>query len=105
MNHLTRLASALALACLPDTRAFAQVNGRNGAFWHDHDRWGHMMFGGVGMILFWGIIVVLIVLLVRVVSGGSASRARTPMEILQERFAKGEISKEEYEERRKMLSN
>ncbi|WP_366554824.1 SHOCT domain-containing protein [Aquibaculum sediminis] len=65
------------------------------------------------MIAFWGAIIVLLVLLVRWFGGAStpnppssasASR-RSPLEILQERFAKGEIDKEDYEERRKLLSD
>jgi putative membrane protein len=53
----------------------------------------------------------LIVLLVRwiaVTDGGGRGNtpARpTPLEILQERFAKGEIDKQEHEERRKLLGN
>ena len=72
--------------------------------------WGHMMFGGVMMIVFWGGIILLVVLLVR--SFGSsklgdfnASTPATPLDILKERFAKGEIDKTEYDERRKILSD
>jgi len=72
--------------------------------------WGHMIFGGFMMILFWGAIIALVVLLVRWLGGGpthgpASPRHRTPLEILQERFAKGEIDKEEYEERRRLLSD
>ena len=70
-----------------------------------------MIFGSLMMIIFWGGIVVLIVLLVRWLGGASTSShapllpsRQTPLEILQARFAKGEIDKEEYEERRKLLS-
>jgi len=64
--------------------------------------WGYGMFGGFGMLLFWGVVIVLAVLLLRQVTrGGTRSRAR---QILEERYAKGEISKEEFDERRKDLS-
>ena len=64
--------------------------------------WGYGMFGGFGMLLFWGAIIVLAALLLRQVTGGGArSRAR---QILEERYAKGEISKEEFDERLKDLS-
>jgi putative membrane protein len=67
--------------------------------------WGGMIFGPIMMI----VIVVLIVLLVRwlVESGrGSASPGsslQTPLDILKERYAKGEIDKDEFEERRHVL--
>ena len=39
--------------------------------------WGYGMFGGFGMLLFWGAIIVLAALLLRQVTGGGArSRAR-----------------------------
>lgn len=64
------------------------------------------MGGGLGMVLFWGLIILLIVLAVR----GFGSRRdsvppdhKTPLQILDERYARGEIEKEEYEERRKTL--
>ena len=73
--------------------------------------WGHMMFGGVMMIVFWGGIILLIVSLVRSFGGSSQSGGlnalprATPLDILKERFAKGEIDKKEYDERRKTLSD
>ncbi|SHF67890.1 putative membrane protein [Modicisalibacter ilicicola DSM 19980] len=85
------------------------------SFWHPAWGWGHMFFGGLMMIVFWGGIIALVVLLVRWLSRNDAlgrsdtsdsgsSRRPTPLEILQERYARGEIDKQEYEERRKDLS-
>jgi len=75
--------------------------------------WGYGMFGGIGMILFWGVLIILVVLLVRGVAGGWPSRSASwprqtgssALDILKERYAKGEISKEEYEERKKTLAD
>lgn len=70
--------------------------------------WGHMLFGGLMMVLFWGGIIALIVLFVRGwnrgESGAAVPQRPTPLELLQERYALGEIDKREYEERRKDLS-
>jgi putative membrane protein len=60
------------------------------------------------MILFLAAVVALVVLLVRWLvgtrQGGSAGQpAKTPLDILRERFARGEIDKEEFEERRRIL--
>jgi putative membrane protein len=74
--------------------------------------WG----GGVGwlgpifMVLFWGLIVVLIVLLIRwLLSSTHAKTSSVPqedsaLEILKKRYARGEINKEEFEAKKKDLS-
>ena len=88
--------------------AMAQANGQYG---HHHDwggGWGHMLFGGGMMLLFWGGLIALVVLAVGWLgrsnssdsAGASGSRA---LEILQERYARGEIEREEYEQRRRDL--
>ena len=73
--------------------------------------WGHMIFGSLMMVLFWGGIIVAVVLLFRRVGGGSTGAAappsstKTALEILKERFARGDIDKEEFEERKRLLSD
>ena len=54
----------------------------------------------LGMAVFWGAIVALIVWAVR---GGLSGRRDTPHEILRQRLAEGSISVEEYEQRRAAL--
>lgn len=87
-------------------------------YWHMHDGWGHMMglgstmFGGIGMVLFWGVIIVVVALFARSFTGGSRTEAlsglshsgSTALGILQERYAKGEISQAEYEQHKKTLT-
>jgi putative membrane protein len=61
---------------------------------------------GLGMILFWGLLVLGIVWLVRELSGRGPRAARSgseALEILDRRLAEGEISIEEHEQRRKAL--
>ena len=81
------------------------------------DSWG--MYGDVGagwwivmmvmMVLFWGAIVAAVVWLVRGVSRGGSERGgerisrESPVEILERRFAEGEITAEDYRARREVL--
>jgi putative membrane protein len=70
--------------------------------------WGGMFLGPLFMIAWLAILVAVIVLVVRWLGGGAfgvSPRARTSREILDERFARGEIDHEEYEKRRKALSS
>jgi len=80
----------------------------------DGDRWHHMDGWGGGWMWLWGVammilFVVLIVWLARAVTGGSASSPTRPdpndraREILAERYARGELSTEEYRERVEQL--
>ena len=68
--------------------------------------WG-MGFGVVFMLLFWGLIIFGIVALIRCLlaqsSPGRDSRDKTPLEIVQERYARGEIDREEYEQKKRDL--
>jgi putative membrane protein len=65
--------------------------------------WGfgpHMWFGGMHMILFWAAVIVAIVLLVRHRSKtptGHGAVDEAPLEILRKRYARGEITKEEFD--------
>lgn len=99
-------AAALLAAATP---ASAQDGrGPGWMMWDTQGGWGGVMGSGFGMIVFWGLIVLLIVLAARWFSssGDVGGRAeKTPLQILQERYARGEIDKEEYEERRKTLSS
>lgn len=57
------------------------------------------------MILFWGLVIAGVVWLVRSLAGGQhGSHRRDPVEVLDHRLASGEISVEEYRERRELLS-
>ena len=64
-----------------------------------------MMFGGLWMLIFWGGLIALIVWGIKKLTerGGSTSR-QTPLDVAKERYAKGEISREEFEQVKKDLS-
>ncbi len=70
--------------------------------------WGGMIFGSIMMIVFIAVIVGAVVLVIRWTGlGGSAvaGGANKARHILDERFARGEIDKDDYEERKRVLSD
>ena len=76
--------------------------------WHDGMGWW-MVFGMVWMVVFWGVIVALVVwgikrLTERGRSGPRNSERRDVLDIVKERYARGEISKEEFDQIKKDLS-
>jgi putative membrane protein len=108
MRKLLQSATAFAgwLAAAP--AAMAEGVGDRDMWWGPGWGYGHMMFGGLMMIVFWGGVILLIILAVRWLGGESAPRVQGParstaLDILKERYARGEIDRQEYEERRKVL--
>lgn len=76
--------------------------------------WYGMFLGPLMMILFVALIVVIVVLIVRWLGGSSSNHHETPrqrpqgggrdaLDILRERFARGEIDEEEYNRRKRLL--
>ncbi len=70
--------------------------------------WGDGWWGfGMGLVwlVFLGLIVTGIVLVIRGSSEGGSGRSRgtSALDILDDRFARGEIDREEYEERKRVL--
>lgn len=80
-----------------------------GDYYHGRHMWDGdwMFFGPLMMIAFVAVIVVVVVLLVRGLGGhhatSPASSDSNALDILKERFARGEIDKEDYEERKRIL--
>lgn len=78
--------------------------------WGPWGGWGHMFgFGGIMMlfvILFWALVIAGIVYAIRAIGAGPArpdSGRNSALEILKERYAKGELDTQEYEERKRAL--
>ncbi|MDY0410234.1 SHOCT domain-containing protein [Virgibacillus soli] len=71
--------------------------------WHHGGNWDGffpMMFGGgIMMIVFWGLVIWLIVYLVRRSSNEKPYPKDQAIDILRQRYSRGEISTEEYRER------
>ena len=72
---------------------------------HDNDiGTGWMMVMMLGMVVFWGLVILGVVWLVREFGHPSRrSSADDPLTILDRRFANGEITAKEYEQRRRLL--
>lgn len=73
--------------------------------WGMHSMWGMWGLGmALMMLLFWGAIIVAIVLGIRwLVMQGKEPRGDTAMDILRQRYARGEIGREEFEAKRRDL--
>jgi putative membrane protein len=73
--------------------------------WGDYG-WGMGFgWGWLFMILFWILIILGIVYLVKLIAGGEKrTTGETALDILKKRYVKGEISKEEFEEKKKDLT-
>ena len=77
--------------------------------WGWHPMWGMWGAWGLGMMLFmlvfWVLVIVGLVLGIRwLATQGRESRSDTALEILRQRYARGEINKEEFDAKKRDLS-
>ena len=76
--------------------------------WNGFGGWG-MGLGFIFMLLFWGLVILGIAALIRwLMTQSSPSRSspdKSPLEIVQERYARGEIDREEYEQKKRDLGS
>lgn len=67
---------------------------------------GWMLMGGVFMILFWVAVILLIVWLYKQIKVPQAiAQTESALDLLKKRYAKGEITKEEFERMKKDLES
>lgn len=82
-------------------------------YWNGYETYGNVSslapLGFLVMIIFWALIIAFAVLLIKRLAKNEGvlpnGRHNTALELLKERYAKGEIDTEEYEERKKVLSH
>lgn len=113
MTRIARLAAVAAALWVTSFGAWAQQG--YGPYYGQHPHWGGgwfgMFLGPLMMILFIALAAVVVVLVVRWLGGGGHAGAapppagRTSLDILKERFARGEIDAEEFEARRRLLGD
>ena len=64
-------------------------------------------FGGFYMILFWAVIIAVVAVLVKWIFGGSTHtdmpNCKSALDALKERYARGEIGREEFEQKKRDL--
>ena len=71
--------------------------------------WGMGWFGPIFMVVFWGLVITGLVLFIRWLVQGSGrgaqvgSESLNAIEILKERYARGEIDREEFEQKKQDL--
>jgi len=108
MERIRKTALILAIALGAAAPAAAQMYP---GYWHEGWGWGHGIFGLLMMVVFWGGIILVIIFAVRWLGLGPHGRhlehpgRNNALEILKERFARGEIDKEEFEERKRLLTD
>jgi len=74
--------------------------------WHSLPFWGSRFFSGgiIMMILFTILTILAIIFLVSYLKKGSSSKIDEALEILKKKYVNGEITKKEFEEKKKVLT-
>lgn len=102
---ITLIISAFA-TCALVSQASAQMGRGMGP---DMMGWGWWGMGWIFMIIFWGLVIAGLIFLIRWLAGLGRSRPShdkaqdSALEILRQRYAKGEINKDEFEEKKRDL--
>ena len=116
MNRKTSTLLSLGVSAVLIAAAIWFLYRHSAGTWLGNGRWGmgyhHMMGGGMGivMIIFWIVLIGAFILLVSgaingiLVSQKNDDNMQKPLEILKQRYARGEIDRTEYEDKCRQLS-
>jgi putative membrane protein len=70
--------------------------------------WGWMIGGWLMMLVFWALVIIGVVALVRFLNDrggqGRPKEPETPLEILRRRYAAGELTKEQFDEMKRTVA-
>jgi len=117
MKNLSISIASLSVATTMPTWVLAQDTSDLDRYQYGHmmwwgGQWYGMIFGPLIMVLVLALVIAVAVLFARWLGGpwqgiasGQPMQGRTPLDILKERFARGEIDKEEYEDRKRVLGD
>jgi len=74
--------------------------------WEHTGGWG-MGWIGVGlfhMVVFWGVLIFLVLALVRGLGNGKSGNEKSALGLLRERYARGELDRDEFERMRREIA-
>ena len=105
------LISASILVFLNSSPCYAQWRDHGGSGWFGPGMMGSGWWGlgWIFMIVFWGLVIIALIFLIRWLARQSRPRAEqdagrdSALEILRQRYAKGEIDKEEFDQKKRDL--
>ena len=116
MNRKTSTLLSLGVSAVLIAAAIWFLYKHNAGMWTGNGGWGmgygHMMGGGMGivMIIFWIVLIGALILLISGAINGirgfqqkNEADSLKPLEILKQRYARGEIDRTEYENKRRDL--
>lgn len=67
--------------------------------------WGWIGIGLVHMVLFWALVILALVALVKWLGGGRPFSEQSAIDILKARYAKGELTREQFEQLKRELAD
>ena len=106
-RNLAGAATALATGLAATQLAYAQGYGYGPGMMGGYGWGGGSGFGMIGMLLWWVLIVLGIVLIAKWLlsggPGGGRAAGDRALEILKERYARGDIDKDEFEQKKRDL--
>ena len=74
--------------------------------WHGMEGigWGWIGLGVVHMVVFWGLVILALAGLVKLLGGGKLGESRA-IDILKARYARGELTREQFEQLKRELAD